>query len=110
MSKGLSFTINLLCLPALYLFARRRLGRDLALGAMALLAILPVHAIYAGFGLRESLVALTSILAVWTLTEVWAARGAKVWAWAIAAGLAGGTAPPRGIASTNLAMMMSEFT
>ncbi len=91
-SKGLSFTINLLCLPALYLFARRRSGRDVALGAMALLAILPVHAIYAGFGLRESLVALTSILAVWALTEVWAANGSRVWALAIAAGIAGGAA------------------
>ena len=38
---------------------------------MAALAVLPVHAIYAGFVLRESLVVLTSILAVWTLTEVW---------------------------------------
>ena len=38
---------------------------------MAVLAVLPVHAIYAGFVLRESLVALMSILAVWTLTEVW---------------------------------------
>ena len=38
---------------------------------MAALAVLPVHAIYAGFVLRESLVALTSILAVWALTEVW---------------------------------------
>ena len=41
---------------------------------MAVLAVLPVHAIYAGFVLRESLVALTSILAVWTLTEVWHAE------------------------------------
>jgi hypothetical protein len=90
--KGLSFTLNLLCLPALYFFARRRFNRDVALGAMALLAILPVHAIYAGFDLRESLVALTSILAVWFLTEVWAARGSSAWGWAIAAGLAGGAA------------------
>ena len=33
---------------------------------MAVLAVLPVHAIYAGFVLRESLVVLMSILAVWT--------------------------------------------
>lgn len=90
--KGLSFLLNLLCLPALYAFARRRFGRDVALGAMALLAILPVHAIYAGFDLRESLVALTSILAVWFLTEVWASGGSRCWGWAVAAGLAGGAA------------------
>ena len=41
---------------------------------MAALAILPVHAIYAGFVLRESLVALMSILAVWTLCEVFHAE------------------------------------
>ena len=60
---------------------------------MALLAILPVHAIYAGFDLRESLVALTSILAVWFLTEVWSARGCEASGHGlIAAGLAGGAA------------------
>ena len=90
--KGLSFTLNLLCLPALYFFARRRLGRDVALGAMALLAVLPVHAIYAGFDLRESLVCLTAILAVWMGTEVWSAGGRAAWGWAVAAGLAGGAA------------------
>ena len=90
--KGVSFTLNLLCLPALYFFARRRFNRDVGLGAMALLAILPVQAIYAGFDLRESLVALTSILAVWWLTEVWAAKGSRIWLWAIAAGIAGGSA------------------
>ena len=70
-AKACSFVINLLTLPALYLFARRRFNRDVALGAMAVLAVLPVHAIYAGFVLRESLVALTAVLAVWTLTEIW---------------------------------------
>ncbi len=90
--KGLSFLLNLLCLPALYGFARRRFGREIALGAMALLAIFPVHAIYAGFDLRESLVALMSILAVWALTEVWASDGPSAWGWAVAAGLAGGAA------------------
>ena len=63
-------------------------------GRMAALAVLPVHAIYAGFILRESLVALLSILAVWTLTEVWhaAPQSRSVWIWAVAAGLCGGLA------------------
>ena len=57
-------------------------------GAMGVLAVLPVHAIYAGFVLRESLVALTAILAVWTLTEIWHAPRAagRAWAWAVLAG------------------------
>ncbi|MBX6311496.1 MAG: glycosyltransferase family 39 protein [Isosphaeraceae bacterium] len=91
-AKGTSFTINLLCLPALYGFARRRFGPGVGLRAMAALAVLPVHALYAGFGLRESLVALTSILAIWALTEVWAAEGLASWGWAIVAGLLGGLA------------------
>ena len=69
-AKACSFVTNLLCLPALYLFSRRRYGCRVAIWTMAALAILPVHAIYAGFVLRESLVALMSILAVWTLSEV----------------------------------------
>ena len=69
--KACSFLLNLLCLPALLSFARRRFGLRTGLAAMAVLAVLPVHAIYAGFVLRESLVGLTSILAVWSLTEVW---------------------------------------
>ncbi len=44
---------------------------------MAALAVLPVHAIYAGFILRESLVAVVSIVAVWMLTEVWYAQRDK---------------------------------
>ena len=93
-AKGCSFILNLLALPALYVFARRRYGPAIALWSMAALAVLPVHAIYAGFILRESLVALMSILAVWTLTEVWhAARaGPSIWAWAVTAGLCGGLA------------------
>jgi hypothetical protein len=61
---------------------------------MAVLAILPVHAIYAGFVLRESLVALTSILAVWTLTEVWQAgtQDRRAGALAVLAGICGGLA------------------
>ena len=93
-AKGCSFLFNILCLPALYVFARRRYDPRVALGAMAALAVLPVHAIYAGFELRESLVALTSILAVWALSEVCiAAPGGKaIWGWALAAGLCGGLA------------------
>jgi hypothetical protein len=93
-AKACSFIINLLCLPALYVFARRRYDGRVALGAMAVLAVLPVHAIYAGFVLRESLVALMSILAVWALTEVWnTPPGRKtVWVWAVVAGLLGGLA------------------
>ena len=93
-AKACSFVINLLALPALYIFARRRYGRRVAIWTMAALAILPVHAIYAGFVLRESLVALMSILAVWTLSEVLHAEpsGRAIWAWAVAAGLCGGLA------------------
>jgi Dolichyl-phosphate-mannose-protein mannosyltransferase len=93
-AKSCSFLLNLLALPALYGFAWRRFGSHVALWSMAVLAILPAHAIYAGFVLRESLVALISILAVWTLTEIWSpdTRGRAVWIWAIAAGLCGGLA------------------
>jgi Dolichyl-phosphate-mannose-protein mannosyltransferase len=94
-AKASSFIINILCLPALYMFARRRYDASVALGAMAALAVLPVHAIYAGFVLRESLVALVSILAIWTLTEVWSTarqRRKAIWAWALIAGICGGLA------------------
>ncbi len=93
-AKACSFVLNLLCLPALYGFARRRFGPRAALAAMGVLAILPVHAIYAGFVLRESLVVLTSILAIWTLTEVWHAEALsrRAWTWAAVAGLCGGLA------------------
>jgi hypothetical protein len=91
-AKACSFLLNLLALPALYVFARRRYGCRVAIWAMAVLAVLPVHAIYAGLVLRESLVALLSILAVWTLTEVCRALPDRrsVWGWAVAAGLCGG--------------------
>jgi hypothetical protein len=101
-AKGASFALNLLCLPALYGFGRRRFGPEAGLGAMAALAALPVHALYAGFALRESLVALTSILAVWWLTEVWHASGAARWGWALAAGVTGGLA----ILARNTAMAL----
>ena len=93
-SKACSFILNLLGLPALYGFARRRFGPRVALWSMAVMAVLPVHALYAGFILRESLVVLTSILAVWTLTEVWQAEktGARAWALAVLAGLCAGLA------------------
>jgi 4-amino-4-deoxy-L-arabinose transferase-like glycosyltransferase len=95
-AKGVSFLASLLALPALYAFGRRWYGREVGLGAMAILAVLPVHAIYAGFALRESLVALTSIIAVGTLVEVWRAssgpRPGRAWAWAIVAGLSAGLA------------------
>jgi 4-amino-4-deoxy-L-arabinose transferase-like glycosyltransferase len=92
-SKACSFLLNLAALPALYVFARRRYGGRVAIWAMAVLAVLPVHALYAGFILRESLVALLAILAVWMLSEVWhAAPGWPAFAWAVAAGLCGGLA------------------
>ena len=93
-AKACSFVLNLLALPILYGFAFRRFGARVALWAMAVLAVLPVHAIYAGFVLRESLVVLTSILAAWTLTEVWQAdrRRARAWPLAALAGLCGGLA------------------
>jgi len=93
-AKACSFILNLLALPVLYVFARRRYDSKVALGAMAVLAVLPVHAIYAGFVLRESLVTVLSILAVWTLTEIWHAGpvGWRSLGWALVAGLCGGLA------------------
>jgi Dolichyl-phosphate-mannose-protein mannosyltransferase len=93
-AKACSFVLNMLAMPALYGFARRQFGPRVALGAMAALAVLPVHAIYAGFVLRESLVVLTSILAVWSLTEVWKAEPDRKRSWALAAlaGVCGGLA------------------
>jgi 4-amino-4-deoxy-L-arabinose transferase-like glycosyltransferase len=101
-AKGTSFVLNLLCLPALYGLARRLYGRETGLATMWLLAILPVHAIYAGFELRESLVVLTSILSVWGIVEMWRARGGQAIAWAVAAGAAGGLA----ILARNTAMAL----
>ncbi len=93
-AKACSFVLNLLALPALYGFARRRFGPRTSLAAMGVLAVLPVHAIYASFVLRESLVVLTSILAVWTLTEIWHADigSQRAWAWSALAGVCGGLA------------------
>jgi 4-amino-4-deoxy-L-arabinose transferase-like glycosyltransferase len=101
-AKGLSFLCNLLTLPAIYFFVRRWYGRDVGLGVVALLAILPVHALYAGFELRESLVGLTSVLAIGSLVEVWNTSGRSRWAWAIAAGLFGGSA----VLARNTAMVL----
>lgn len=91
-AKGTSFVLNLLCLPALYGLVRRVHGRDVGLVAMALAAILPVHAIYGGFELRESLVALTSIVSVWLLIETWRVDGTRALLLGAVAGLAGGLA------------------
>lgn len=93
-AKACSFVLNLLALPALYGFARRRFGPGVGLMAMAALAVLPVHAIYAGFILRESLVVLTSILAVWALAEVWqlGTDGPNAWVAAAIAGILSGLA------------------
>lgn len=92
-AKATSFVMNLLCLPALYLFAVRRYDRRIALVATAGLAVLPVHVIYAGFILRESLTALTSILAVWAIGEMTAAKTlGRGCAWALLAGVLGGLA------------------
>jgi hypothetical protein len=101
-AKATSMVLNLLCLPALYGLARRVHGREVALVAVSLLTILPVHAIYAGFALRESLVALTSILAVWMLLETWRAQGGRALAYAIAAGVMAGLA----ILARNTAMVL----
>lgn len=93
-AKGCSFVLNLLALPALYGFARRRFGPRVAIRAMAVMAVLPVHAIYAGFVLRESLVVLTSVLAIWILTEVWTVgrESPRAWILAVLAGVCGGLA------------------
>lgn len=99
--KGLSFTLNLITLPILYVLTRRRLGPPIALGSMALLAILPVHALYAGFELRESLVVLMMFLAVGAFCELLSQpRGVSRYGWAIVAGLFMGLA----ILSRNTAM------
>jgi Dolichyl-phosphate-mannose-protein mannosyltransferase len=90
--KGVNFALSLLTLPVLYFFARGRFGREIALGATAILAILPVHAVYGGFELRESLVTLVSILAIWTLMNVWSRPGRARWGWALLAGALGGLA------------------
>ncbi|RLT14746.1 MAG: hypothetical protein DWI24_02450 [Planctomycetota bacterium] len=103
MAKGLSFLFNLWTLPCLYLFTRRCVNASAALPATALAAILPVHAIYAGMELRESLVGLTSLVAVWLAHEFLLAQKMQ-WkiAFAILAGLAGGLA----ILSRNTAMAL----
>ncbi len=101
-AKGTSFVLNLLTLPLLYAIARRSFGPTVALASMATAAVLPVHAIYAGFALRESLVALTSVAAVGLVVEMIRAPGRSVWGWAVAAGVAGGLA----ILARNTAMAL----
>jgi len=103
-AKGVSFLFSLAALPVVYGFGRRRFDPNVGLGAMAVLAVLPVHVIYAGFALRESLVALTTLAAVWGVTEVWAARGVRAaWGWGVAAGLMTGLA----ILARNTAMAVA---
>jgi len=91
-AKGFSFLLNLMCLPLLYWFVRRNWNQAVALGSLALLAVLPVHAIYAGFELRESLVAFTSLLALTLLCELLRESGRTAWLWALPAGLLAGSA------------------
>ena len=102
-AKGLSFALNLATLPLLYLIAQRRFGAGIALGSMAVLAVLPVHALYAGFELRESLVALVSLAAIGALIEAWTASDSSRYGWSIASGILTGLA----ILSRNTAMAMA---
>lgn len=89
-AKGTSFLINVLTLPFFYGIVRMWRGHGVALASMAALAILPVHALYAGMALRESLVALISLLAAAGMVCVCLATGMRGWLWAIPAGVAGG--------------------
>jgi len=98
-AKGLSFVLNLATLPVLYFFARRRYGSEIALKSMAVLAVLPVHALYAGMELRESLVVLTMLLAVGSFVEM-TEQSKQRMLWAISSGLFTGLA----ILSRNTAM------
>lgn len=90
-AKGLSFALNLATLPVLYFFARRRFSPEIALVSMAVLAVLPVHALYAGMELRESLVVLTTVLAVGSFLEM-ACEPRRQLLWAIGSGLFTGLA------------------
>jgi hypothetical protein len=69
-AKGSNFVLNLATLPVLYFFTRRRYGSEVALQSVAVLAILPVHAVYAGLELRESLATLMTLLAVGAFSEM----------------------------------------
>jgi 4-amino-4-deoxy-L-arabinose transferase-like glycosyltransferase len=93
-AKACSFALNLLAFPTIYIYARRRYSSRVAIWVMAVLAVLPIHAIYAGFILRENLVVLLTVLAVWMLTEIWQTTRieARPWAFAFGAGLFGGLA------------------
>lgn len=103
LAKGLSFVLNMLTLPCLYFYVRRCISQSAALPTMALAAVLPVHAIYAGFELRESLVGLTSVVAAWLVHEMLlAGTMKKCLLIAIPAGLFAGLA----ILSRNTAMAL----
>src|SRR5262249_39322450 len=73
-------------LPVLYFFARRRYGPEVALRSLAVLAVLPVHAVYAALELRESCAALTTLLAVGCFSEMMGEHKAR-FKWALASGL-----------------------
>jgi hypothetical protein len=103
-AKGASFALNWLCLPALYAVARPKFGKAVALLSTAALAVLPVHAIYAALGLRESLVALVALLAVGATFQSWINRP-FLWS-AIGGGLTGLAILAR---NTSLALAVGLF-
>lgn len=92
-ARGLSLAFNLGCLPLLYILAKRVHGERVAWGATAVLALLPVHAIYGAFELRESVAGFTAVLAVMLTRESWWARGGRgMWGYAVLGGMAMGLA------------------
>jgi hypothetical protein len=103
-AKCVSFAFNLLTLPCLYFWVRRRVSASAALPTLALAAVLPVHAIYAGFELRESLVGLTTVLAVWLTHELIESRNSKM---RLVFALLGGMATGAAILSRNTAMVVA---
>ncbi len=90
-AKSVSFTFNVLTLPLMYFMARRWFGARVGLWSLGVAAILPVHVVYAGMVLRESLVGffglLTLGLALEALTSSTLRRGLV---FAALAGLCGG--------------------
>ena len=93
-AKACSFIINILCLPALYIFARRRYDGRVALGAMAAWRCCRCTRFMRASCFERAWWHSTSILAVWALTEIWNAPAGRkaVWGWALVAGLLGGLA------------------
>src|SRR5262249_12418913 len=64
-------------------------GPGIGVASMLALAVLPVHALYAGFELRESLVVFLAVLTVWGLVELVSAGPRLVYFWAIVLGVCG---------------------